>query len=86
MKVIFLDFNGVLDNSYDFDLIDKENLDILKGILNQTKAKVVITSSVKNSYYINNGQHNNIMLYFLEEFKKNNIDFYGMTEYNGLGR
>lgn len=51
MKVIFLDFNGVLDTHDKMDEVDMDNLNRLKYIVDMTKAKVVISSSLKNSYY-----------------------------------
>ena len=42
MKVIFLDFNGVLDNSENYNIVDEENLAILKEVIDATGAKVVI--------------------------------------------
>lgn len=51
MNVIFLDFNGVLDTYENMDEINKENLQRLKHITEETNAKVVISSSLKNSYY-----------------------------------
>lgn len=51
MNVIFLDFNGVLDTYENMDEINEENLQRLKYIVDETNAKVVISSSLKNSYY-----------------------------------
>lgn len=51
MKVIFLDFNGVLDNYDNMDEINPTNLQRLKTIVDKTDAKIVISSSLKNSYY-----------------------------------
>ena len=45
MKVVFLDFNGVLDTSDNFDEINETNLYILVDAINLTDSKVVITSS-----------------------------------------
>lgn len=46
MKVIFLDLDGVI-NSHAFYPIDPYCVNILKEIINQTKAKIVITSANK---------------------------------------
>ena len=51
MKVIFLDSNGVLDTHDNMDEINYNNLQRLKCVVNETNAKVVISSSLKNSYY-----------------------------------
>ncbi len=50
MKIIFLDFNGILDTWENFDVIDESNLKRLQRIVVETEAKVVITSSCKNNY------------------------------------
>lgn len=51
MNVIFLDFNGVLDTYDNMDEINKDNLNRLKRIVQETNASVVISSSLKNSFY-----------------------------------
>ena len=51
MKVIFLDFNGVLDTYDNMDEINPTNLQRLKTIVDETGAQIVISSSLKNSYY-----------------------------------
>lgn len=51
MKVIFLDFNGVLDTYDNMDEINSTNLQRLKTIVDKTGAQIVISSSLKNSYY-----------------------------------
>lgn len=78
MKVIFLDFNGVLDNSKKFNIVDEENLSILKEVIEVTGAKVVISSSTKNTYFYC-GQHNRVMKYLIDVLTENNIEIYGMT-------
>ena len=80
MKVIFLDFNGVLDTYDDMNIIDTTNLNILKEIIEITDAKIVISSSIKNTYFYC-GKHNKVMEYLIEEFDKNNIEIYGMTPF-----
>lgn len=78
MKVIFLDFNGVLDTYDKFDVIDQTNLSILIDIINQTNAKIVISSSIKRTYlYL--GRHGKAMNYLIETLTDNNIDIYGIT-------
>lgn len=51
MKVLFLDYNGVIDTWQNFDEINPDNLQRLKKILEATGAKVVISSSTKTSYF-----------------------------------
>lgn len=65
MKVIFLDFNGVLDTYYSLDEIDKDNLLRLKKIVSDTGASIVISSSIIKELI-------NILL-------ENDIDITGIT-------
>ena len=44
MYAVFLDFNGVLDTYQEMDKIDKENLEILREIVQTMEAKIVISS------------------------------------------
>lgn len=50
MKVIFLDFDGVINNWEHFDGIDYKNVKFLLQIIKLTDAKVVATSSRKYSF------------------------------------
>ena len=45
MKIIFLDFDGVINNWNKFDGIDEANVINLKEIIHATSAKIVVTSS-----------------------------------------
>ena len=47
MKVIFLDFDGVINNWDHFEGVDFNNVKYLLEIINDTDAKVVVTSSNK---------------------------------------
>ena len=53
MKVIFLDFDGVINNWKHFDGVDYENVKFLLDIINETNALVVATSSTKYSFQRN---------------------------------
>lgn len=55
MKVIFLDFNGILDTWCEMDVINYDNLQRLKRIVNETDSKIVISSSIKTGY-VNSGR------------------------------
>ena len=79
MKVIFLDFNGVLDTYEEFDVIDKSNLYILIDAINLTDSKVVITSSNKD-YFYRTGKHNSLMLNLINVLYENNIEVLGYTK------
>lgn len=78
INVLFLDFNGVLDTYDNMDVIDYENLSILKELVYKTNSKIVISSSIRSTYFYT-GKHNKIMIYLLETLKNNNIDVYGIT-------
>jgi len=47
MKVIFLDFDGVINNWDHFDGVDPNNIKFLLKIINETNAKIVATTSNK---------------------------------------
>lgn len=79
MKVIFLDFNGVLDTYDNFDVIDTLNLYILVDAINLTDSKVVITSSNKDSFY-RTGKYNQIMLYLINTLREHNVEVLGITK------
>jgi len=78
MKVIFLDFNGVLDTCQQMDVIDMDNLAILGEIVDAMGAKIVVSSSIKNAYYYA-GRHSEIMNYLMETLINYGIDIYGIT-------
>lgn len=59
MKVIFLDFDGVINNyssMISMELINNKCIDVLKRIIHETNAKVVVTSSNKYKYQNNNSK------------------------------
>ena len=79
MKVIFLDFNGVLDTSDNYDVVNLNNLSILMNVVKLTESKIVITSSIKNTFYVS-GKHNCMMNYLLNVLKENDIEVVGFTK------
>lgn len=79
MKVVFLDFNGVLDTYDNFDVIDPQNLYILVDALNLTDSKVVITSSNKSTFY-RTGKHNQIMQNLINVLHSYDIEVLGYTK------
>ena len=81
MKVIFLDFNGVLDTYENMNVIDQNNLNRLKKIIDETDSKIVISSSLKNSYYIT-GHLSKKLLNIIKEIKNIGIDVIGITPYD----
>jgi len=82
MKVIFLDFNGVLDTYDNIDQINKDNLLRLKHIVDETQANIVISSSLKNSYYYT-GHFSRHLQNIIQEIKNIGIKIIGITPYIG---
>ena len=78
MKVIFLDFNGVLDTWFVMDKINYDNLQRLKGIVRDTGAKVVLTTSNKRSF-VTSGVMNPIMVMLTTRLMEEGIDVIGVT-------
>jgi len=80
MKVIFLDFDGVINDYILFNEINDYNVEILKKIISKTNAKVVVTSSHKYTYQRNNNKeaflNNN---YYVRALKDNGIDVLDWT-------
>lgn len=78
MKIIFLDINGVLDTNERMDEIDSNNLKRLEHIVNETGAKVVISSSLKNSYY-HFGYLSEKLNNIIKQIESKNIEVIGIT-------
>lgn len=78
MKVIFLDFNGILDTYENMDVIDSDNLNRLKRIVDECNAKVVLTTSNKNNYY-RSGVIRGILKYIIDSLLEAGIDVIGMV-------
>ena len=83
MKIIFLDLDGVLNNWYHPDLIAPENLDVLKQIIEFSKAKIVLTSA--NKYPLQRQNVTTLKGSYLEKYieilKNNGINIYDLTPY-----
>lgn len=79
MKVIFLDFNGVLDTNTNMDIIDKDNLLRLKKIVDETNSNVVISSSLKNNSYKEGKYTENLIEFIIEPLEEFGINVYGIT-------
>ncbi len=78
MKVIFLDFNGVLDTNETMNEINPDNLQRLKRIVDETGAKIVITSSLKNNSLIT-GHISKGLQKIIEEIEQPGIEVIGLT-------
>lgn len=79
MKIIFLDFNGVLDNYDNMNIINESNLNRLKAIVNETNAKVVISSSIKTNYYYT-GKMSKQLEYVVSSLENAGINVVGFTK------
>lgn len=78
MNVIFLDYNGVLDTNDNMDVINLDNLQRLKHIVDETNSKVVLTTSKKNSFYIT-GVLNKSLQEDINLMETNGIEVIGIT-------
>ena len=80
MKVVFLDYNGVLDTSVNMDEVDYLNLQRLRRIIKETGAKIVLTSSIKNSYCIT-GIYNRQFLKLKDRLISEGLEILDITKY-----
>lgn len=78
MNVIFLDFNGILDTYDNLDEIEPSNLMRLKKLVDMFEAKIVISSSLKNTYYYT-GRYGRLLQYIIDTLLENGIDVIGIT-------
>ncbi len=78
MNVIFLDFNGILDTNDNMDVIDEGNLNRLKTLVDMFDAKVVISSSLKNSFYYT-GKYSKLLQSVIDRLLEVGIDVIGIT-------
>lgn len=82
MNVIFLDFNGILDTYDNLDVIDHGNLMRLKKLVELFNAKIVISSSLKNTYYYT-GHYGKLLQEIIDTLLENGIDVIGITPKGG---
>lgn len=82
-KVIFLDFDGIINDYITINEINEYNVEILKKIVNETDAKVVVTSSWKYPYQKNNKNMRDFLNnnYCARALKENGIDIIDWTPY-----
>lgn len=82
MKVIFLDFDGVINNWNTSTLVDEENVRILKMIIKESNAKIVATTSNKYPFQRNKNCDitSTIFYKYLIELNKMGVFIYGVTE------
>lgn len=84
MKIVFLDIDGVLNNektiittSTGYDFIEDYKIQILKYLLNKTKAKVVLSSTWRLER--DNPQRNQDFCELQDKLKEYGIEFYDYT-------
>jgi hypothetical protein len=78
MNVVFLDINGVLDTHENMDVIDHGNLSRLKQLIDMFDAKVVISSSLKNIFYLT-GHYSKLLQGIIDTLLESGIDVVGIT-------
>lgn len=86
MKIIFLDFDGVLNSAkhrestddYHNNFIDESRLPFLKRIVDETGAKIVLTSTWR--LYWNDGGTDDITEKINAPFKKYGMEIYSKTD------
>ena len=83
MKVIFLDFDGVINDYMTINEINEYNVKMLKRIVNESDSKVVVTSSWKYPYQRNNKNMEDFLNnnYYVRTLKENGIDIIDWTPY-----
>lgn len=82
MKVIFLDFDGVINNWNNFDGIDVNNVSYLLEIVKLTGAKVVATSSNKYAFQVRGIKFEDSKYSkYVDNLKKLGVDIYDVTPY-----
>lgn len=76
MKVIFLDFDGVINDYFSMDTINNKCIEVLKRIIHETNAKVVVTSSHKYKYQNNNNLEGFQNSRYINKLKQKNINIF----------
>ncbi len=86
MKVIFLDIDGVLNSSvYDRQRsekdgnIDKTRLTLIKGLVDKTGAKIVLSSSWRNHWEKNFDECDDIGKEIISDFASAGLEIYDKT-------
>lgn len=85
MKVIFLDFDGVINDWYTMNSVNIDNVLILKQIIDMTGAKIVVTSSNKYNFQRGNVLYEDSLCYrrYVQALLQNGINVYDYTkDYN----
>ena len=83
IKVVFLDFDGVINDYLTFNSVNDENVRILKRIIDETGAKVVVTSS--NKYFFQREkarkkiEDTRIYTTYIKKLNERGIEIFGFT-------
>lgn len=82
VKVIFLDFDGVINDWYTMNSVNDDNVLILKQIIDITGAKIVVTSSNKYSFQRGNVLYEDSVCYkrYIQALLNNDIEVYDYTK------
>lgn len=83
MKVIFLDFDGVINNWVHFEGVDPKNVKCLLEIINETNAKVVATTSNKYGFqrYSDVDLKNTLFYKYVKVLNELGIEIMDVTPY-----
>lgn len=83
MKIIFLDFDGVINNFNHFDGIDYNNVKYLLEIIKLTDAKIVVTSSNKYVFQRNNDidYRNTTFFEYVKTLNDYGVEIFDVTPY-----
>ena len=79
MKVIFLDFDGVINDYISINQKNDYNIQVLKKIIDENNAKVVVTSSHKYKWQRNNDKNGFFESYYIKALKEKGIDVLDWT-------
>ena len=87
MKVIFLDFDGVINNWNNDFIVDYDNVKYLLEIIRDTDAKIVATSSNKYSFQVNGIKYENSNYYkYVVLLKDFGIEIFDVIPYINKNR
>lgn len=83
IKLIFLDFDGVINDYQSFNSVNDENVRILKRIIDETGAKVVVTSSNKYTFQREKShkkiEDTKIYTTYIKKLNEKGIEIFGFT-------
>lgn len=88
MKVIFLDFDGVITSFYEDQNVDDLCIALLKYIVDKTSAKIVVTASAKECVQLGytSFENSNLRNVYLKRLEQYHLVPYDYTKYIGSNR